>query len=205
MGAESLEGYFNLLGLSLENYELFVVLDIVRAEGLGQVTRKGFVEGWLQASQDRDHRAQPDMASHKKYARYCASQATKDPAYFKKLYQRAFLAGKEPQQKAVDKEYAIVFWDILFNPLVHPWRSKNVNWLDVWKQFLKEKWTRSVNKDMWSQTLLFADKTMQDETLSFWSEDQAWPGVIDDFVAWCRETGVAPAPKGPNDGMEVDE
>ncbi|KAK4443257.1 Cullin binding-domain-containing protein [Podospora aff. communis PSN243] len=205
MGAESLEGYFKQLGLNLENYELFVLLDIVQADGLGQITLKGFVDGWLQASQDPNHRVQADIASQKKYARHCAAQAAKDPVYFKKLYHRAFLTGKEPQQKALDKEVAIVFWEMLFSPAVHPWRSKNVNWLDVWKQFLEAKWTRSVNKDMWSQTLSFADKTMEDETLGFWSEDQAWPGVIDDFVAWCRETGVVAPPKAANDGMEVDE
>jgi DCN1-like protein 1/2 len=40
---------------------------------------------------------------------------------------------------------------------------------------------------MWNQTFEFFQKTMQDETLSFWSEDGAWPGVIDEFVAFIKE------------------
>ena len=65
------------------------------------------------------------------------------------------------------------------------------------------RWTRSVSKDLWNQTLIFATKTLQDETMGFWSEDQAWPGIIDDFVVWCRDTGVIPA--GNGGGMEVDK
>jgi DCN1-like protein 1/2 len=52
---------------------------------------------------------------------------------------------------------------------------------------------------MWNQTLEFANKTMEDESLSFWSEDGAWPSVIDDFVSWCKEKGV-----GQRDAMEMD-
>jgi DCN1-like protein 1/2 len=50
---------------------------------------------------------------------------------------------------------------------------------------------------------LFATKTMEDETLSFWSEEQAWPGLIDDFVVWSREKGIAAAKNG--ESMEVGE
>ena len=39
-------------------------------------------------------------------------------------------------------------------------------------------------------TLEFAARTMADETLAFWDENGAWPGVIDEFVAWCRAAGV---------------
>jgi DCN1-like protein 1/2 len=53
---------------------------------------------------------------------------------------------------------------------------------------------------MWNMTLNFAIKCVEDETLSFWSEDGAWPSVIDDFVAWCKEKGIVKA----NEAMEVD-
>ena len=206
MGAESLETYVRRLGVNHLNYELFVLLDIVQAEGLGQITRTGFIEGWKTAGASREYKVDPtDIASQKKYARYCIDKIAREPATFKKIYQRAFLTGKEPQQKAIDKDIAIVFWDMLFDPTVHPWQTRNVNWLDMWKSYLEEKWKRSVNKDMWSQTLIFAGKTMEDETLKFWSEDQAWPNVIDEFVLWCRKTELIPIPKKDTDGMEVDE
>lgn len=75
---------------------------------------------------------------------------------------------------------------MLFTPPGMAWRTKNRDWLALWKSFLGETWTRSVNKDMWNMVLEFAFKSMSDDSLSFWSEDGAWPSVIDDFVAWCR-------------------
>jgi DCN1-like protein 1/2 len=80
------------------------------------------------------------------------------------------------------------------------WKTPNHDWLSLWKEFLGEKWTRSVNKDMWNMTLEFALKSLSDESLSFWNEDGAWPSVIDDFVAWCRQKGIAKA-----ESMDVDQ
>lgn len=116
-----------------------------------------------------------------------------DLALFKKVYRYAFIAAKEPDQKAISLEHAFIYWDTLFSSPGWKWASVNYNWLDLWQEFLKAKWTRSVNKDMWNQTLEFAFKAAEDETLSFWTEDGAWPSVIDDFVAWCREEkGIKP-------------
>lgn len=30
-------------------------------------------------------------------------------------------------------------------------------------------------------------KSLEDETMSWWSEDGAWPGVLDDFVTFVNE------------------
>lgn len=88
---------------------------------------------------------------------------------------------------------------MLFSPPGMQWETERHDWLDLWKTFLGEKWTRSVNKDMWNMTLEFALKSMVDETLSFWNEDGAWPSVIDDFVEWCRSKGI-----GKAEQMDVD-
>ena len=42
---------------------------------------------------------------------------------------------------------------------------------------------------MWDQTGKFVIKTMEahGENMSWWSEDGAWPGVIDQFVEYVRE------------------
>lgn len=39
---------------------------------------------------------------------------------------------------------------------------------------------------MWEQTAVFVGKTMEDESMNFWTEDGAWPSCIDDFVAFVR-------------------
>ena len=36
----------NDLKVSLENAELFVVLELVQAPSVGEITRKGYVDGW---------------------------------------------------------------------------------------------------------------------------------------------------------------
>lgn len=34
---------------------------------------------------------------------------------------------------------------------------------------------------------MFALKSLDDESLGWWSEDGAWPGVLDEFVAFVAE------------------
>lgn len=110
------------------------------------------------------------------------------------------MAGRENDQKAMSLENAQIYWGILFAAPGMEWKTKNHDWLELWTSFLADKWTRSVNKDMWNMMLEFALKTLSDETLSFWNEDGAWPSVIDDFVEWCREKGI-----GKAEGMDVDD
>ena len=101
-----------------------------------------------------------------------------------------------------DLENALVYWEMLFTKPGWIWVSENHDWFELWKQYLAEKWTRSVNKDMWNMLLEFALRSLDDESLSFWSPDGAWPSVIDDFVAWCREKGVG-LPKAA--AMDIDD
>jgi DCN1-like protein 1/2 len=116
-----------------------------------------------------------------------------DRSLFRKVYRHTFVVGKEDGQKALPLENALVFWGILFGKPGLEWETASHDWLELWTEFLNDKWTRSVNRDMWNQTLEFALRTLDDETLSFWSEDGAWPGVIDEFVAWCGEKGIGRA------------
>lgn len=44
---ESTMGYLSeKLNVSLENAELFVVLELVQAPSVGEITRAGFIDGW---------------------------------------------------------------------------------------------------------------------------------------------------------------
>jgi DCN1-like protein 1/2 len=121
-------------------------------------------------------------------------------ALFKRVYKHTFVCSKERGQKALPLENAVVYWQMLFSPPGMKWVTPSTNWLDLWIEFLQKKWTKSVNKDMWNMTLEFFQKTMQDESMSFWSEDGAWPGVIDDFVLYARGRRVSQAPER----MEMD-
>ena len=50
MELDSTMGYLSeKLQVSLENAELFVVLELVQAPTVGEITRRGFVDGWMMA------------------------------------------------------------------------------------------------------------------------------------------------------------
>ena len=106
---------------------------------------------------------------------------------FKRVYRHTFICSKEKGQKALPLENALVYWELLFSIPSRTWVTPSTNWGELWAEFLRAKWTKIVNKDMWNMTFELYLKTLQDETLSFWSEDGAWPGVIDDFVAYAKE------------------
>lgn len=121
--------------------------------------------------------------------------------FFKRVYKHTFICSKERSQKALPLENALIYWQMLFSDPGFRVDSETTNWLDLWVEFLNAKWTKTVNKDMWNQILEFFMKSKDDEAMSFWSEDGAWPSVIDDFVVWVREkrgTGV------PAENMETD-
>ncbi len=107
---------------------------------------------------------------------------------FKRVYRYSFICQKERGQKALPLENAIVVWQLIFYTPGQQWTtSKEDDWCKLWIRFLNERWTKSVNKDMWDQTFEFYLKTLEDDSLSFWSEDGAWPAVIDDFVLYVKE------------------
>ncbi|GAB0133525.1 hypothetical protein EsDP_00001932 [Epichloe bromicola] len=194
MELESTMSYLDSkLKVNLENAELFIALEIVQAPNVGEISRRGFVEGWKATE------AGTTNQEHAAYIKSLSSSLSTDPALFKKVYRYTFVAGREADQKALSLENAMVYWGMLFSPPGMIWKSKNHDWLELWKTYLHEKWTRSVNKDMWNMVLEFAVQSMADESLSFWNEDGAWPSVIDDFVDWCRTKGI-----GKSESMDVD-
>ncbi|KAK4164013.1 Cullin binding-domain-containing protein [Cladorrhinum sp. PSN259] len=217
LSAQSVIGYIESLGADPNTYESLLVHDILQAEELYRITRKEFVEGWQRVNENHSE-VTPDHAAHKKFVKQSSDKLGKDQEAFKKLYQYAFNAGTESvdgkRQKSMGMGTALGCWEALFHPQIgHAWKSPSVNWLEVWQQFLTDKFlvdgkfTRTVSKDLWNQTLVFANKTLEDETLGFWNEDQAWPGIIDDFAAWCKEKEIVTVveKKEGDEGMEIDD
>lgn len=139
------------------------------------------------------------IVKQKAYVANQINQLSTDIALFKRVYKHTFICSRESGAKALALENALIYWEMLFTPPGRAWVTVSTNWFELWSEFLKAKWTKSINKDMWNQTLEFSIRTMQDETLSFWSEDGAWPGVIDEFVAYVKEKrGTLP------ENMETD-
>ncbi|KAK8101106.1 Cullin binding-domain-containing protein [Apiospora kogelbergensis] len=186
IGPDNTIKYLQNVGVDLEDASSFILLEIVKAETIGEIKKDG-VDG--------------NIAAQKKHVTNLVARLSKDKDLFKKVARYAFVAGKEPDQRALALDNAVLYWTMLFAPPGRPWVGKQtgIDFFPLWTQYLTEKWTRTVSRDMWNQTLLFAEKSTEDESLSFWSPEASWPNVIDDFVAWFKAR-----PQGGG-AMEVDQ
>ena len=110
-------------------------------------------------------------------------------AVYTPVYTYTFQLAKTGTQKAVPLETASAYWELLFtSPLSEvKWTTGSSPWCAWWIEFLNTQWKRSINKDVWNQTLKFARLALRDEAMSFWSEEASWPSVIDEFVGWVRK------------------
>ncbi|KAB2581326.1 Defective in cullin neddylation protein 1 [Lasiodiplodia theobromae] len=189
--------YLQEIDVPLDDITSLAILELVQAPTMGEITRKGFVDGWAAR--------QADSIDKQKAAVSQLRSALSSPSsrnILKRVYKHTFVIARPPGQKAIPLEQAIEYWKLLYSPTGLNWSSEATPWLDWWLEFLESKWKRTVNKDMWDQLFNFAEKSLEDETLSFWSEDGAWPGVIDEFVDWARTEKGRGAKQEDDEEME---
>lgn len=115
---------------------------------------------------------------------------------FVRIYKHTFQLGKVGTQKTVQLEMASEYWTLLFSSPASPikWTTPTTPWLEWWIEFLTTSWKRAVNKDVWNETLRFAQESLKDEALTFWSEEASWPSVIDEFVDFVKKKRGDDAP-----------
>ena len=126
---------------------------------------------------------------------------TQTPAFFKRVYKQTFLLARQPGQKVLPLDAAIEYWRLLFSPPSLAWNTPTTPWLDWWIEYLENKWKKSISKDTWDQTGNFMMKCRDDEEMGWWSEDGAWPGILDEFVGFVRERRGGAA---VDNGTEMD-
>jgi len=180
IGIDGTLAYLGQLGINLENAEILVALEAVQAPALGELSRTAFVDAWKVLG----------LESLPKQKQHIANQIRllpTDTILFKRVYRHTFYCQKERGQKALPLDNAIMSWELLFHPPGQRWVTSSTDWFKLWLKYIDEKWNKSINKDIWNQTLEFYLRTLQDETLEFWTEDSAWPSAIDDFVLFCKE------------------
>lgn len=119
------------------------------------------------------------------------------PEFFKRVYKSTFPLARSGGQKSLPLETAIEYWRLLLQAPSTHWGTATTPWLEWWIAYLEERWRKSVSKDMWDQTGAFAQKSLEDESMGWWSEDGAWPSVLDEFVGYVRE-------RRKGNGMELD-
>ncbi|KAL5409423.1 hypothetical protein PMIN03_005982 [Paraphaeosphaeria minitans] len=182
VGPEGAMGYFEKLGVDLEGMDALAVMEVIQAPTMGELGREGFVEGWSSLNADT-------LDKQKAHLKSLKQRLPTDKAAFDKVYKYTFLLGRPAGAKAVPLDSALAFWELLFtSPLsAMRWSTPNSPWSEWWSEFLNSEWKKSVNKDMWNETLKFAKLTLEDEAMSFWDESSSWPSVIDDFVEWVKQ------------------
>lgn len=96
---------------------------------------------------------------------------------------------------------AIDFWNMFFRQGKGgiEWNTTSTKWLDLWCEFYESQSKRPVNKDLWNMVGELVTRTRQadGESLTWWTEDGAWPMAIDDFVGFMKKR------KGDADSMDT--
>lgn len=185
------------LQINLGDIGALVFFEVIQSPQIGVINRSDFVSALSDANCDSTTK----ICNHVLSLR---SQLPSNPDLFKRVYNHSFQLLLEDRKKAIELEQAEEFWAVLFSPAGFDWNSvgrAGQPWKDWWVEFLKEKWGRAINKDLWRQTLTFARETQKDPSLGFWNEESSWPSVIDDFVEWAKkEKGAG----GGGEAMDVE-
>ncbi|CAO2655390.1 Nn.00g104540.m01.CDS01 [Neocucurbitaria sp. VM-36] len=181
VGVEGTMKYFQETDVDVEGLESLAALEVVQAPTMGEMSREGFVNGWQDKNCDT-------IDKQKAFIKNLKREMPGNKELFTRIYKYTFTIAKTAGQKAVPLDTAIAYWGLLFDsPLsAVKWTSPSTPWLTWWTEFLTSSWKKSVNKDMWNETLKFAQLTLSDEAMSFWNEESSWPSVIDEFVEWVK-------------------
>ncbi|OCK78399.1 hypothetical protein K432DRAFT_383913, partial [Lepidopterella palustris CBS 459.81] len=174
IGVTGMTKYLKDIAVEIEDIGMLAVSEIIQTPSMGEMTREGFVEGWTTQNCDTLDKQKAHMRALLK-----ALPTSKDT--FSKIYKYTYQMARTGNQKAVQLDMAIAYWQLLFSSpsSAVQWSSGSTPWLEWWTEFLNNRWKKSVNKDMWNETLKFAVMTLEDEGLGFWNEEASWPSVVD--------------------------
>jgi DCN1-like protein 1/2 len=176
--------YFGAVGAELDDVASLVVSEIVQCPTMGEITREGFVNGWSELGGDTIERQKAILTSRRANLN---SVNLRDRDILKKIYKHTFKLGiTGAGQRSVDKETCIEMWKLIFSPPSFNWSTKSTDWLALWLEFVAGNSVKGINSDVWNQTFKFAEESIRDESLTWWSEEAAWPALVDEFVEWIK-------------------
>ncbi|OAP62824.1 hypothetical protein AYL99_02051 [Fonsecaea erecta] len=200
IGIEGAQKYLTDLGVELDEVAHLGICDLLQCPSIGEFERESFVSGWRSVC--TIDKAYDTAARQAQYVEVIRKKLSNNPAYFKQVYRNAFKLAKPEGQRSVPVDSAIDFWNMFFRQGKGgiEWNSPSTPWLDLWCEFYESQGKRPVNKDLWNMVgeLVMKTKEPGGESLSWWTEDGAWPMAIDDFVNFVREKK-----KGNGDNMDT--
>jgi DCN1-like protein 1/2 len=94
---------------------------------------------------------------------------------FKDFYKFVFTFSTS--SKTLLPDVACALWKLIL--------SGKYKHLDLWIKFLNEEYKKPITKDTWNQFLDFTRNV--DEDFSNYDQEDGWPSVIDEFVAYAQE------------------
>ena len=130
----------------------------------------------------------PTLQKMKAHVKQLRKDIPNDLDIFRRVYRYCFLLSRMQGQRNVQFDIAVEQWGMFFSPKSGgvPANTDTTPWLDWWIEFLEGRGKKPVNKDLWEQFEVFLRKAHEDEQFGWWSPDGAWPGALDDFVAYVQ-------------------
>ncbi|KAI9667344.1 MAG: Scaffold-type E3 ligase [Bathelium mastoideum] len=203
IGTEGTMHYFQDIGVDLEGVDVLVASELLQCEIMGEIKRANFIDGWASTQADTLPKQKALLANRKASLAHPSSGPL-----FHAIYKHTWLIARpSPSAKIVALDAAIINWRTLFTPPARDWRSASTPWLEWWCEFCEQKWKRGVNRDMWEQLGKFAEESLKDEGLGWYSDEGAWPSVVDEFVGFVKERrgdGGQGKGDGGGEGMDVE-
>jgi len=167
MGAEGIYRFLQDLNMPADSRLVLIMVWKMKAVTQCEFTREEFLSGMQDMCVDSLDKLKVKLSS-------LEVEVLREPEKFRDLYIFSFSYAKNPNQKGIELEMAIPYWNILLQGRFHL--------LPLWTQFLQEQHKRSIPRDTWALLLDFCQTISSD--LNNYDEEGAWPVLIDDFVEW---------------------
>ncbi|KAI9476591.1 MAG: Cullin binding-domain-containing protein [Benjaminiella poitrasii] len=170
----SIDGTMKLcedLGIEPTQLEFLLLSHQLGSERIGEFKRDGFVKGCFQLQADSIEKLADSLNTTLK-------EQFQTEEGFRKIYNYAFLLGRQTGQKSLSLEAAIELWRLLLS-------SHKFSLLEEWIRFLEEKHGKAISRDTWYLFLDFASQENLD--IQNYDSEGAWPILIDEFVEYMQQ------------------